>query len=286
MLRHLIVAPDNSRHDLTNAARDSWRDFQAAIPNHPLVGIPTDHEPAWDESVSEAVAANIPVLNATRDAVERGGIAIGARFWLPDYSPDDRALTLLHESIHLRLADTMSARTVRIEAFRRNQMAIQRAVNARDAPNLAVFKHRRAMAAFQFLVFPDEVWAELDLRDRYPDWFERRLQLLLRMRERGRARYQDMLLSTPPSLYTSWLILEALRVDLVIGLEHDPSRLARLEGLKREWLTDLHQMCPPDRVAVAVGIFGGGLPRPLVSAAVSEAPFDQYAAEVLTIAPV
>lgn len=115
MLRQVLVQPDGNRDDLQGATRDAWRSFEAAIPRHPLVDIPITFGLALVEKI-DAIAIAEPVLNRAGDQVESGRVVLGERFWLPDQSADDRVLTLLHEGIHLRLSDTMQARTIRARA--------------------------------------------------------------------------------------------------------------------------------------------------------------------------
>jgi len=284
MLNRLIVVPDNGQHHLEDATKDAWGAFEVLIPNHPLVSIPVEHHPPYAHRI-DAVAAAVPLLNRGLDQVDAGMIMLGERFWSPEQSSDDRALTLLHEAIHLRLADTMSPRTVRSDAMRRRFQDAEAAAFEEEPLDIAVFKQKRGVAAFQFHLFPEEVWAELYVRDHYPEWLERRLVSLLAMRQGTRARREAQLAGIPQPLICSWLIYELVRVDLVIALEQDDRRLAQLNDLKQEWSTDLLQLCPPERLEVELRTFAESIPNPLEADAISEARFDRYADAVLAIPP-
>ena len=284
MLSRVGVVPDNNKDNLLDATRREWQSFQNSIPNHPLTGIPVEHDHAWPEKI-DALALAIPILNGMNDGVEAGRVVLGERFWAGQLSADDRALTLLHESIHLRLADDMWRRTVRVDAHRREQIRLGDEADRTERADIAAFKRKRAVGAFQFLLFPDEVWAELYLRDHHPDWLDRRLVALLRMREANRGNWGQTSLSMPQPLVACWIIYELMRVDLVVALESNQQRLDRLHLLKRDWSADLFQLCQADRVEHALATFGDGLPRPLEADAVSEARFDQYFNAVLAIAP-
>lgn len=280
MLRQVIVQPDRNRDDLQGATRDAWRSFEAAIPSHPLVNIPITFGLAFVEKI-DAIAIAEPVLNRAGDQVESGRIVLGERFWLPEQSADDRALTLLHEGIHLRLSDTMQARTIRTAELRRQVMAASTVAFDREATDIACFKDQRGKVAFQFHLFPEEVWAELDLRDHYPDWLERRLNALVRMRQDVRTGAESSLRGIPQTLHATWTIFELIRLDLVTGLERDSQRLATLEALRQEWRRDLSQLPMP----VGLEDYRDAIPRPLERDASLEARFDRYYDAVLSIAP-
>lgn len=196
MLRHVTLQPDRNRDDLQNATREAWRLFEAAIPNHPLANIPIKFGLAFAETI-DAIAIAQPELNRAGDQVEAGRIVLGERFWLPDQSADERALTLLHEGIHLRLSDSMQPRTVRTAELRRRATDSSTAAFDREAPDVASFKDQRGMVAFQFHLFPEEVWAELELRDHYPGWLERRLNALVRSNETRAWRSVSIGITTP-----------------------------------------------------------------------------------------
>ena len=280
MLRQVTVQPDRNRDDLQGATRDAWRSFEAAIPNHPLVNIPIKYGLAFVGRM-DAIAIAEPVLNRAGDQVESGRIVLGERFWLPEQSADDRALTLLHEAIHLRLSDTMQARTIRTAEMRRQVMEASTVAFDREATDIASFKDQQGKAAFQFHLFPEEVWAELDLRDHYPEWLERRLNALVRMRQDVRTGAESSLRGIPQTLHAAWTVYELIRLDLVVGLlERDDHRLTTLEALKQEWRRDLSRLPMP----VGLEEFIDALPRPLERDAGLEARFDRYYDAVLSIA--
>jgi hypothetical protein len=280
MLKQVIVQPDRNRDDLQPATRDEWRSFEAAIPNHPLVNIPIRFGLASVDRI-DAIAISIPELNQAGNQVESGRIVLGARFWLPDQSADDRALTFLHEGIHLRLSDAMQARTIRTAELRQQARVASTVAFERDAADIASFKNQRGMVAFQFHLFPEEVWAELDLRDHYPDWLERRLSALLRMRQDVRAVAGPSLRRIPQPLHAAWIVHELIRVDLVAGLERNERRLATLEALKQKWRRALSLLPMP----VGLEDYIDALPRPLERDPTLEARFDRYYDAVLSIAP-
>ena len=131
-----------------------------------------------------------------------------------------RALTLLHEGIHLRLSDTMRARTIRTAELRRQAMQASTVALDREATDVACFKDQRGKAAFQFHLFPEEVWAELHLRDQYPEWLERRVTALCKMRQDTRARAASFLRQIAQPVHAEWMIYDLIRLDLVMRLEH------------------------------------------------------------------
>ena len=149
MVRQVTVQPDRNRDDLQGATRDAWRSFEAAIPNHPLVNIPVKYGLAFVERI-DAIAIAEPVLTRSGDQVESGRIVLGERFWLPEQSADDRALTLLHEGIHLRLSDTMQARTIRTAELRRQVMEASTVAFDREATDIACFKDQRGRWCVSF----------------------------------------------------------------------------------------------------------------------------------------
>ncbi len=286
MLSRVLIQPDSGRNDLESTVRDAWQAFEIAIPNHPLANIPATCGMANDERIDGAIAIAMPELNQLGDQVERGRIVLASeRFWEAEYSDDDRMLTLLHESIHLRLADTMTARTVRNAILRRQAEDGKNHAFNTEACDIAMFKHRRGIAAFDFYLFPEEAWAEIHLRDHYPDWFERRLIGLLAMRVRNRARRDALLVGLPEPLVRCLTIFEIVRTDFVIALERDQSRLAQLDQLKQEWLDDLGQLCRHNPLQAPLSTFADAIPRPLVAGNVSEARFDEYRQAVLAIPP-
>ena len=151
----------------------------------------------------------------------------------------------------------------------------------REAIHVADFKDQRGKVAFQFHLFPEEVWAELDLRDRYAEWLERRLDALLRMRQDVRTSAASSLRGTPQPLHAPWMTFELIRLDMVAGLERDDQRLSTLEALKQEWRRDLSRLPMP----VGLDDFPDALPKPLERDPSLEARFDRYYDAVLSIAP-
>lgn len=280
MLKQVIVQPDGNRDDLQDAARDAWRSFEAAIPNHPLVNIPITYGLAFAEKIG-AIAIAEPVLNRAGDQVESGRIVLGERFWLPEQSADDRRMTLLHEGIHLRVSDAMQARTIRTAELRRQGMEASTVAFDRETTDVACFKDQRGEAAFHFHLFPEEVWAELHLRDQYPEWVERRVTALYNMRQDTRTRAASFLRQTAQPLHASWMIYELIRLDLVMKLERNKQRLAALAALKQEWLRDLSRLRMPE----GLSDFADALPSSLEPDSIVEARFDRYYDAVLAITP-
>jgi hypothetical protein len=280
MIGRLSVVPDNNRVDRQRAAHDAWAAFEGSVPNHPFAGVRVEHDQTWEERL-DSLAMAVPLLNANRSEVESGRIVLGERFFANGASVDDRMLTLLHECIHLKLCETMSARTIRLEALRDEESHKDRDSLRTDSPDIVEFKRKRSVAAFQFLLFPDEVWAEVFLRDHYPEWFDRRLEALVRMREGNYATRQSAFDRIPVPLHAIWMLFELIRVDLANALERDDQRLARLNTLRRDWSSDLFSRCSTSRVESALQTFGDGLPRP-IDAHELESRFVRYFEAVLT----
>jgi hypothetical protein len=239
------------------------------------------HEPPHGERV-DAIAIAMPQLNPAGDGVGSWSVVLGQRFW--GQTPEKRHLTLLHESIHLRLFAERQARTIRNDSVRRRLLAAADEARQKEAPDRADFKRQRGVAAMQFHLFPDEMWAELFVRDHYPDWLERRLTALVEMRERTRAERDAQLARMPQPLHPWWAVHELIRVSLVIALESDERRMARLEALKAACISDLEQESSSS-VQSTIRSALDAVPKPLTVDAVSEARFDEFCDAVLTVSP-
>jgi hypothetical protein len=280
VLRLLKVVPDNNQHHLEGKAKEAWRAFEAAVPDHPFADVPVEHGPAHNDEVG-AIAIAIPHFDRADGPMVSGAIALGERFWSGGHSEEDRILTLLHESIHLRLFDEKPERTVRSQQIRSALIRASDVAFANEKRDVAQFKQQRAWAAIKFHLWPDEVWAELYLRDRYPQWFERRVAGLCRMREDMRRREAQQLIAIPERIRGSLVAYELVRLDMVLGLERDTQRRHRLEVLKQAWKDDLSRMFLPAELAD----FEDAFRIPLESDAVFEARCDRYCNAVLSIAP-
>jgi hypothetical protein len=151
----------------------------------------------------------------------------------------------------------------------------------KEAPDVASFKDQRGKAAFQFHLFPEDMWAEVELRDRHREWLEPRLNALVKMRRDVRTGSASSLRGIAQPLHAAWIVFELIRLDLVAGLECDEQRLGTLAALKEEWQRDL------SRVPIPAGLddFSDARPKPLRRDASLEGRFDRYYEAILSMAP-
>jgi hypothetical protein len=281
MISRIAVVPDCGRSDLEIAVRDAWQAFESAVPAHPLVNVPVMFGPPDQDRVGDAIAIAMPHLDPAGNRVEPWTVVLGERFW--SQTAEGRNLTLLHESIHLHLHAEKGARTVRSDSLRRKLRAAEREAAAMEGVDKG-FKRWRGVTAMQFHLFPDEIWAELFVRDRYPEWLERRLIALLAMREATRSERSVQLAKIPPPLHGWCMFFELIRVELVMALELDERRLARLRALKASWISGLEQQSP-GTVPSTLRKVREAIPRPLDVDAVSEVPFDEFCHAILAVSP-
>jgi hypothetical protein len=137
----------------------------------------------------------------------------------------------------------------------------------------------------QFLNFPEEIWAELLLRDGYPDWFGRRMERYTQMREGNFNRREGSRASVPPPLHRYWVFYELLRVELGRRLDRDQRHKERLGFLAEQWGTELGQVCDDSHADRLLARLADLIPMDVNASRVSETLFKQLFDEVLAVAP-
>lgn len=273
MISQLVVSPDRNRADLVGEVQAAWNKFENAIPNHPLANVPTRFQCQWREDTL-GVARAIAEL-AADPANDTGKIVLGQRFLDTAYPVAGRNLTLLHESIHLILqTGAQRNRTGQVEQMRTQRLREHNRLWSTAPPDADREAHEfhRLMLGFQFVNMPDEVWAELFLRDNYPATFGDRMALYLSLRDdpARRTEHPDL----PPSIRKFYLVYQWLALELARRIDDDTVRLRRLGELQTDWRTDLGAMIGDDGARDLLERAGALLPDDV--AAMNPAQFDEF----------
>lgn len=270
MLSRLTISPEENRGSRLDEIERAWGSFTEAIPNHPLVGVPTAFEARYPDAI-HSVARAVP--DTTRQPIEQGMIVIGEKFLDAERSVDERHLTLLHESIHLKLmCGAFAARTLRVlEILKRQQQSIVLDDNA---------GWMRFQLSAEYLKFPDEIWAELYLRNMHADWFDRRQAYYLAMRE---ARDRTPLPTLPAALIGYWQGYEWLTVHLGRRLDANQKHAARWADLLADWEAKMQQAWGEEQASRQIKRLTDLVPPNFAEIKLAEGPFDQFYVEIAQV---
>jgi len=276
VISDLIVTPYGNRANLVPEVRNTWNAFSTAIPNHPLVNIPTRFECQWPEAF-ESVAIAVPEL-ATNPANDTGKVVLGRRCLDAAYPPASRNLTLLHESIHLVVqTSTQRQRTQCVTQAREQRLQDYDRICITASPDQEMHARFRMYFGFEFVKMPDELWAELYLRDNYPNLFDERLAHYLRLRDVPAKRTMHTALQ--PSIRKYYLVSEWFTLELARRIDRDVARLRRFGEIQADWRTDLVGMVGEDDTRLLLDRAAGLLPANV--AAIDPAEFDQFSDDIM-----
>lgn len=273
MLNLLLVCAENGRDDLAPRVAETWRDFESAVHLHPLAGISVEFGPASPDELSSLAVCQIPDLN-----VATGRVILSERLLAGTTSKTELVLTLLHEVIHLRVMSAMPSRTRRVDSELR-KLSYRLCAMPQVAP--AGFREHQGFIASCFLKFPDEVWAEQYLKAEHADWFDKRMDYYVRMRE-GNAATRNAA-AVHSTLQPFAVIHELLRIRLGQLLDSSTDRLIRLEAARAYWAALLNAETMPSGL-IPESALRELLPDGFEARALDEAPYDRMFERILAVA--
>jgi hypothetical protein len=218
----LTVGPENYRNDLVGAAEAAWRAFEAAVGEIPFAFTPPPRFD-WNARTAEGIAKCFVFGEPQRPQSEFALIVLSVGFF--DKPANERNLTLLHESIHLRfMSGPLRARVTESERLDR----VHRLPHIDDQGEYR-FRSLRLGLACYFRNFADEILAELYLKTYYPAFLQGRVGYYLGMR---RASFEQSREPDVPSTLRPYTILyEMLRNDLGVRLAEGYEQAAEFAAM-------------------------------------------------------
>lgn len=275
MISQLVVTPDRNRADLVGDVQTAWNTFATAIPNHPLANIPTRFNSEWPDD-AEAVARAVAEL-AADPANDAGKIVLGQRCLDAAYPTEHRNLTLLHESIHLTLQSGTHRERYRLVDEARKLLMRQHNRTYRGPSDAEVHAYHRLRFGFEFVNMPDEIWAELYLRDNYQGLFDTRMAQYLALRDDPARRGNHVALQ--PCIRKFHLLNEWFTLELARRLDNDAARVRRIGELQDGWRTDLVAVIGDDDARDLLARAAALLPAD--AGAINPAEFDQFFNDIM-----
>lgn len=124
---------------------------------------------------------------------------------------------------------------------------------------------------------PDEVWAELLLRDQYPAFFDARMALYLELRDDPARRTNHTALQGCIRKY--YFAYEWFTLELARRIDTNPARLRRLEERQTDWRNDLVAMIGEGDARNLLDGAANLLPADV--ARIDPAAFDQFFNEIM-----
>ena len=261
-----------------------WEDFNRFVRN-PLGN---EHEVSYDTTSDAlpAIAMSRPFFAVSRFGLPDTAVFLFSTPLLTAALEDERRLTLLHECIHMAFAfGEHRDRWARIQTRVRDTESEILNMPITTSVDLLTYLEYRKNVAFLLMKLPDEIVAEQRLKRDYSEWFRRRAEYYVRMRQ---GREAEIAAGRPGDvLWPFSVFYELLRILFFLPLvEGIPDLEEELQRLSAQTEQRFRALTPADSreflLSVKAPLLEVALDRPLTG---PEQAYDRLVGRIMATEP-